>query len=482
MAKKTEEADADVETAEALRKSEEQSLVQEAAKAEQGAKADLAAKAKEAARAENAAKAAEAAAKADTAAKANEAAKAEEAAKAAEAAAKAEEAAKADEAAKAEDEEAAKVQEDAEAEKEAAQAAAAAQAEEENRLWEAAMRKHKEREVAAAAEKAAEEKELIAAAEERDHLAKVAAMEAEAAREAAAAAEAVKRCQEELLALEAAEAAAKTVEQGPAKKLSVTFDVPDADNLAELVLAQAAEAAQPTGSSEAALPQVSEEQVAVMECGPDKAADGAAPLVESDGEIAEEDQKKQEDARALVEMGFKVGAAHCAVKEAASLEEAANILLEKESPTPGLWQNFVNWFAADPITSLHRPGKYKICRDGATIGSATVSQFEDTIHGLGASTAQLDRIEVGQVVDIVEVQVNNEEELVRGRMADGRWVSIASTSGVNPKTWAMRVPLTQQLADLGYTESQACEAEKRCSTVEGAVKYLKGEGVPSAPP
>jgi len=187
--------------------------------------------------------------------------------------------------------------------------------------------------------------------------------------------------------------------------------------------------------------------------------------------LEEAAKQKEDEARVLVDMGFKVGAAHTAVRQSESVDEAANMLLEQENPTPSYWQAFTEWFTGD--STLFVPlGKYRIL-ERVAIG-ATACQ------GGATSGDSVEFMEKAQVVEIVEVQVvlvefmeKDQEQHVRGKIADGRWISIASTSGLD--TWARFIPIVPQLMELGFSESQAREAAKRCSTMEGAVAFLTGD-------
>jgi len=182
---------------------------------------------------------------------------------------------------------------------------------------------------------------------------------------------------------------------------------------------------------------------------------------------AEATNKQKEDATALVLMGFQAGHAYEAVTKASNLEEAANLLLEKQSPTPSVWQSIVNWFGfGDDSSKAHRPGKYRIHDFGATVKPAEGSSFEDTVHGIGVQGAKANRLEIGATVDVVEVRTNGDE--VQGRMANGNWISICS----GDRVFARRVPLSAQLRELGYSEAQARDAEARCSTIWSAVEYI----------
>lgn len=238
------------------------------------------------------------------------------------------------------------------------------------------------------------------------------------------------------------------------REMDCTVEV-QSDNLAELVFEQieqhkqrasdAPRSSSGTGMAQLQLPE-REERLESLQ--------GDGQLVDSDEEDEDEATKKSAAAaHALVEMGFKVGEAHTAAKQSQSLTEAANTLLEKTSPPrtlSSIWQNCVNWFGDG--SPSHRPGKYRIVRSQGSQDGASPTE--------------------GQNVNITEIFVNAEIGLVRGKMADGRWISIASsTSG---DVWAMPVPLVQQLLELGFTDRQAREAEKRCSTVEGAVEFLTG--------
>ena len=75
----------------------------------------------------------------------------------------------------------------------------------------------------------------------------------------------------------------------------------------------------------------SEEQDSVKGIPARVADDEAVQLVEAGGDDDDKTAKKRsEDARVLVDMGFKVGEAHGAVRDSTSLDEAANKLLEKD--------------------------------------------------------------------------------------------------------------------------------------------------------
>lgn len=168
----------------------------------------------------------------------------------------------------------------------------------------------------------------------------------------------------------------------------------------------------------------------------------------------------------LAEMGFDVEEANQIVMKCDSLEEAANKLAEQGAHCPSLWQQIENLFTED--SASYRPGKYKI----VCVGSGTKVNKNSRPEGtaMGACDAQRHNLELGDIVDIVEVQVVDDVGLVRGKMQDGGWINISSTSG--NQAWAVRLSIAVQLTELGFTECQAAEAEKRCSTVEAAVEYL----------
>jgi len=107
------------------------------------------------------------------------------------------------------------------------------------------------------------------------------------------------------------------------------------------------------------------------------------------------------------------------------------------------------------------PGKYKVLGERLAVGA--------TCDRLGHRAGE-EYIEPGQIVDILEVKEVEEDEHVRGKMADGKWISIASISG--DTQWARRISLVSQLMELGFSQEQACAAAKRCSTVEASVEFL----------
>jgi len=184
------------------------------------------------------------------------------------------------------------------------------------------------------------------------------------------------------------------------------------------------------------------------------------------GDDSQVTTRQKEDATALVLMGFQASHAYEAVRKSSTLEEAANILLEKQNPSPSVWQSIVNWFGLGGDSSNHRPGKYRIHDSGATVVPEEGSSFEDTVHGIGAQGAKATRLEIGTVVDVVEVRASGDE--VKGRLTNGNWMCICS----GDRIYARRVPLAAQLRELGYSEAQARDAEKRCSTIWSAVEYL----------
>lgn len=180
-------------------------------------------------------------------------------------------------------------------------------------------------------------------------------------------------------------------------------------------------------------------------------------------------RKRNSDAHALVQMGFKVTEAKQVVRECKSVDEAANKLLERAEPSPSRWNQMVTWFAGQE-ESADRPGKYKIVHVDGARSSREMNPLEDTVRGVGAWGPHHESLEMGTVIDIVEIMVDDDKGLLRGKMQDERWVDISSTSG--DLVWAVRIHLSEQLIELGFTQTQAAEAEKRCSTVEGAVAYL----------
>jgi len=193
---------------------------------------------------------------------------------------------------------------------------------------------------------------------------------------------------------------------------------------------------------------------------------GAEALRGFAGDDSAATTRQKEDATALVLMGFQAGHAYEAVRKTSNLEEAANILLEKQSPSPSVWQSIVNWFGLGGDSSNFKPGKYRIHDSGATTVPAEGGSFEDTVHGIGAQGAQATRLEIGQTLDVVEIRKSGDE--VRGRLVNGNWMCISS----GDRIYARRVSLSVQLRELGYSEAQARDAEMRCSTIWAAVDFL----------
>lgn len=72
---------------------------------------------------------------------------------------------------------------------------------------------------------------------------------------------------------------------------------------------------------------------------------------------------------------------------------------------------------------------------------------------------------------MLEVRRVEEDQRIRGRIGDHRWISLAAIGG--DAFWAQRISLVPQLMELGFSDKQAQEAAKRCSTVEGAVEYME---------
>lgn len=166
-------------------------------------------------------------------------------------------------------------------------------------------------------------------------------------------------------------------------------------------------------------------------------------------------------------MGFRKDEARSALMEvelgqSTTLDEAANILLEKTNPEPSFFDNLVEWFTGPSEEDVHLPGKYRIECERVTLNLSPRPgrRGEEQLHHLTR----------GQEVDVVEIKEIQEYGVVRGRMADGQWISLAPTDG--DATWTRRISLAEQLMALGFPPLDAHEAAKRCSTVEGAVDFL----------
>merc|ERR1712216_261122 len=130
--------------------------------------------------------------------------------------------------------------------------------------------------------------------------------------------------------------------------------------------------------------------------------------------------------------GFDADEANKIVMECESLQEAANKLAEKGTPCPSMWEQIESWFADDPESEAWRPGKYKI-----------------------VACSEHHSMELGSIVDVIEIQEAKESGLVRGRLQHGPWINIASVNASADQVWAVRISLEAQLLELGFTERQA---------------------------
>jgi len=537
-------AEEEKQAAEAAAKAEEERLAAEAAlKAHEER---LAAEAAAAAKAEEEQRAAEAEAKAKEERLVAEAAlKAEEKRLAAETAAKAEEEKRAAEAAATREGERIAAEAAAKAEKERLAAEAAAKAEEEKQAAEAAAEAEEERLRAEAIAKAEQERLAARAkAEKEERAAAAVASEARRAAEAAvkaeeerlareSAAKLAKEAEEEKLAVEAArqaqvqkraaEETARIEEQRLAAEAAAKADA--VSNAVRLAAETAAKAEKDRTAAEAARQQrtkfwqsmdevkatddglTNEDETSVVETGkvaapeavnaaaisrsyPSQAAmeaDSPTRRLLSDAAAAlERVSADSSQAQALVDMGFKEDDALTVVKETTSVDEAANILLEREHPTPSFWQNVADWFAggassdigevlfagadADSPFKPFKPGRYKIIRERVAIGSNAFLSDDSREGNLAELHCYVKEDEIVDVAEIHVLEDGDHNGTVRGRIGEKRWITLASAG--NEIIFAKPVSLISQLMDLGYSFNQAQEAAKRCSSVEAAVEYL----------
>lgn len=191
---------------------------------------------------------------------------------------------------------------------------------------------------------------------------------------------------------------------------------------------------------------------------------GAEQLVTpADEEVVDFDNPKH----ALVEMGFSEGDISAALRRSqrwgGGLLEAANFLAEQQKSSWSSISGLVNLFgksASSGLTETYKPGKYKILVDQTASSSATDG-------GPAGPVAK------GDVVDLEELHFPTVEGgWIRGRMEDGRWISIYSEVDKRSCIWAKPLSVEAQLLDLGFPADKAREAARRCSSVEAAVEFL----------
>jgi hypothetical protein len=210
-------------------------------------------------------------------------------------------------------------------------------------------------------------------------------------------------------------------------------------------------------------------------------------------EAAEKERRNHDSAReALLEMGFDAAQAQAGLERmhtwGGDVQEAANWLAEQaaadsvatwssrpQSCTQAISSFVAAWICpcvnntASDTAELEsfRPGRYRIIVGHASSSCAQAGQT-------------MEQVEEGSIVEVVEVlqpaATSNSgkggSNVVRGRLDDGRWISIASTTGRQSHIWAKPIDVETQLVLLGFPEDCACEAARRCSTVEAAVDYL----------
>merc|ERR1711918_198788 len=110
-----------------------------------------------------------------------------------------------------------------------------------------------------------------------------------------------------------------------------------------------------------------------------------------------------------------------------TVEEAANQLLDKESPPASAFDSVSDFFtgifgACGLRATRHNtyyPGAYEI------VGVPAVMENSSANPMMMAGDW---RVEVGTRVELVEIKVDHAQQVIRGRRSDGRWVCIASTS------------------------------------------------------
>jgi hypothetical protein len=199
-------------------------------------------------------------------------------------------------------------------------------------------------------------------------------------------------------------------------------------------------------------------------------------------EAAEKEEQNHDSAReTLIEMGFDTEQAKVALERMRSrggdVQQAANWLAEQAtlSSRPSSISKFVaDWLfgcvntASDKAEiESFRPGRFRIMAGHASSSCAQAGQ-------------NLGEVEQGSIVEVVELlqpaatsdNGQGGSNVVRGRLDDGRWISIASVTGRQSHIWAKPIGVEEQLLELGFPEDRACEAARRCSTVESAVDYL----------
>lgn len=210
-------------------------------------------------------------------------------------------------------------------------------------------------------------------------------------------------------------------------------------------------------------------------------------------EAAEKEEQNHDSSKeALIEMGFNSEQTQAALERmrnwGGDVQEAANWLAEQaaaasaatgslrpSSCTQAVSSFVTDWLLAGILTTAadeaeiesFRPGRYRIIVGHASSSSAQAGE-------------SLEEVKEGSIVEVAELQrtaaasniSKSGSNVVRGRLNDGRWISIASITGGRSHIWAKPVSVETQLLELGFPEDQAREAARRCSTVEAAVDYL----------
>merc|ERR1719440_1122744 len=136
------------------------------------------------------------------------------------------------------------------------------------------------------------------------------------------------------------------------------------------------------------------------------------------------------EAIALAELGLKERAAIEILKEGATVEEAANRLLDEAHPPPSVLdsvtdyisKSFVGACATRVRPEVYRPGPYIIVELGAPIKMTP------------SAASQASDIDVGSRIELTQIEVNHSQHLVLGLLQDGRWLGIASLT--DDDVWA----------------------------------------------
>jgi len=162
----------------------------------------------------------------------------------------------------------------------------------------------------------------------------------------------------------------------------------------------------------------------------------------------------------LLELGFDADEVQKVVGEAASVEEAANLLIERREappPSPSFWDILSGLGGAQSAKDDEvLPGKYQVLKQRVVVSSR--AEMNDAV----------DHMAEGDFVDIVAVHVVEDNRNVVGQLADQRWISIMAEG----ELIAERISLAQQLLELGFSDVVAQKAAELHSSLEAAVSSL----------